>query len=88
MKEILAKIKDSGHGLHARPASQFVKIASRFPCEITVIKDGIEVNGKSIMGLMMLALSAGSEFSIRASGENEETALNLLMELIEKDFEL
>ncbi|WP_025176831.1 HPr family phosphocarrier protein, partial [Leptospira interrogans] len=55
MKEILLKINENGTGMHARPASVFVNCASKFPCEITVVKDDVVVNGKSIMGLMMLA---------------------------------
>ncbi|MDX1958284.1 MAG: HPr family phosphocarrier protein [Leptospiraceae bacterium] len=86
MKRIDMKIKDDGHGMHARPASAFVQLASKFPCEIIVLKEEIEVNGKSIMGLMMLALSPGSEFSIIADGEREEEAVNSLKALIENDF--
>lgn len=86
MKELITRIKESTHGLHARPASVFVKVASKFPCEILVVKDGIEVNGKSIMGLLMLALSPNVEFKIIADGEAEDEALNTLNELIENDF--
>ncbi len=75
-------------GLHARPASLFVKVASSFPCDIFVIKDDIEVNGKSIMGLMMLALGAGIEFSVRAEGKKEDEALAALENLIKNNFEL
>ncbi len=64
----------------------FVKLASKFPCEIFVIKEGVEVNGKSIMGLMMLALYPGAEFEIRASGAEEEEALEALDKLIKSDF--
>ncbi len=73
--------------MHARPASQFVKMASQFPCEITVIRDDIEVNGKSIMGLMMLALSSEVEFSIVANGSKEEEAIEALEKLILNDFQ-
>ena len=55
-------------GLHARPAAMFVRIASRFRCEIWVEKEGDEINGKSIMGLMMLAAGQGSKLRIRAKG--------------------
>ena len=48
------------HGLHARPAAHLVKVASQFDSEITIIKDGLEINGKSIMGVMMLAAEPGS----------------------------
>ena len=64
----------------------FVKLASKFPCDIFVIRDGVEVNGKSIMGLMMLALYPGAEFEIHASGEKEDDALIALNDLIQRDF--
>jgi phosphocarrier protein HPr len=87
LKELITKINETGHGLHARPASMFVKTAAKFPCEIKVIKDEIEVNGKSIMGLMMLALAPGIEFKIIADGEKEEEALQDLEKLILNDFQ-
>ncbi|HNB99993.1 MAG TPA: HPr family phosphocarrier protein, partial [Leptospiraceae bacterium] len=59
----------------------------QFPCEITVIRDDIEVNGKSIMGLMMLALSADVEFTIVADGDKEEEALEALKNLVVNDFQ-
>ncbi|MCB1176711.1 MAG: HPr family phosphocarrier protein [Leptospiraceae bacterium] len=86
MKEVNLTIKESGTGLHARPASMFVQTAGKFPCEVKVVKDGVEVNGKSIMGLMMLALSPGSEFSIIVDGEEENEAIEALSRLVEKDF--
>ncbi|GBF49049.1 phosphocarrier protein HPr [Leptospira ryugenii] len=88
MKQIQLKIKDESSGLHARPASLFVKVASSFPCDIFVIKDEIEVNGKSIMGLMMLALGAGVTFAVKADGAKEEEALAALEKLVESNFEL
>lgn len=72
--------------MHARPASVFVQLAAKFPCEVKVIKEDIEVNGKSIMGLMMLALSPGAEFTILADGEKEDEAINALKNLVENDF--
>ena len=87
MKKVTLKIKKDGHGMHARPASLFVKLASQFPCDITVIRDDIEVNGKSIMGLMMLALSAEVEFTITADGKKEDEALEVLTQLIQNDFQ-
>lgn len=72
--------------MHARPASMFVKVAATFPCDIYVVKDDIEVNGKSIMGLMMLALGPDTEFFIKADGENEELALEKLNSLILNNF--
>jgi len=74
-------------GIHARPAAQFVKMASRFTCEIQVEKDGEEVDGKSIMGLMMLAAGHGSIISILAEGEDAEAALDALGDLIARKFE-
>ncbi|MDV6236976.1 HPr family phosphocarrier protein [Leptospira ellisii] len=86
MKEILLKINENGTGMHARPASVFVNCASKFPCDITVIKEDVEVNGKSIMGLMMLALAPGNEFRIQASGEKEDEALDALTNIVNNDF--
>ena len=74
-------------GLHARPASMFVKLASKFQSEIFVTKDGEEVNGKSIMGLMMLAAPAGSELEVSAEGLDRNNAVDALGELIEGGFE-
>ncbi len=69
-------------GLHARPASLFVKNASRFESDIKLIKDGIEVNGKSIMGVMMLAAEMGSEITIKIDGADEEKAMKTLVKLV------
>lgn len=74
-------------GIHARPAAQFVKTASKFACEISVEKDGEEVDGKSIMGLMMLAAGNGSVIIVAAEGEDEDAALDALTDLIERKFE-
>jgi phosphocarrier protein len=74
------------HGLHARPAAQFVKIAGRFSADIKVIKDGLEVNGKSIMGIMMLAAEPGSEIVLLVNGDDEQDAMTALKELIENKF--
>jgi phosphocarrier protein len=73
-------------GLHARAAAQFVKIASRFGAEILVQKDSREVNGKSIMGILMLAAAKGSKITIRAVGADGKEALAALEELIENKF--
>lgn len=75
-------------GLHARPAAKFVKLANKFPCEIWVEKDDEEINGKSIMGLMMLAAAKGSVISVSAEGEKAETALEKLAELVDSGFEI
>ncbi len=74
-------------GLHARPASLFVKVATSFKSEIIVEKDGEEVNGKSLMGLLMLAAASGSIINISAKGEDCEHALKAIVELIERKFE-
>jgi len=74
------------HGLHARPAAQFVKIAGKFSADIKVVKDGLEVNGKSIMGIMMLAAEPGSEILLMIDGDDEQDAINALKELINNKF--
>ena len=74
-------------GIHARPASLFVKTASRFHCSIYVEKDGERVNGKSIMGLMMLAAGRGSRLKILAEGSDAGKALSELEELIRRNFD-
>lgn len=69
-------------GIHARPAAMFVRIASRFTSEILVEKDGERINGKSIMGLMMLAAGPGSRLRLQACGQDADDALRALEELI------
>jgi phosphocarrier protein HPr len=73
-------------GLHARPAAMFVRIASRHRSEIWVSKEGEEVNGKSIMGLMMLAAGQGSKLRIRCEGPDAEKAMGELEQLINARF--
>ena len=73
-------------GLHARPAALFVRTAARYTSEIWVTKDDDEVNGKSIIGLMMLAAEYGSEVEVRAEGEDEEAAINELDRLFSGGF--
>ena len=73
-------------GLHARPAAMFVRIASRHRAEIWVSKEGEEVNGKSIMGLMMLAAGQGSKLRIRCDGPDADKAMEELQELIKAGF--
>ena len=74
------------YGLHARPAAQFVKLANRFQSDIVVRKQELEVNGKSIMGMMMLAAECGSDIVIRAAGDDAETALRELVGLVDNKF--
>jgi len=69
-------------GIHARPAALFAKTASRYPCEIRVGKDGLDVNGKSIMGIMMLAAAQGNEIEIVAEGPQEEEAIRALDRIV------
>ncbi|HKJ83649.1 MAG TPA: HPr family phosphocarrier protein [Mariprofundaceae bacterium] len=73
-------------GLHARASARFAATASAYACDVHLIKDGVEVNGKSIMGIMMLAAGKGSEITIRAEGSNAEMALNALEQLVNERF--
>ena len=74
------------NGLHARPAAEIVKAASKFKSDITIARDDLEVNGKSIMGVMMLAAEFGSTIALRASGPDETEALDALERLIANKF--
>ncbi len=74
------------YGLHARPAAEFVKLSSTFKAKVTVEKEGLEVNGKSIMGVMMLAAECGSTLRIRAVGDDAEEALAALATLVSERF--
>ena len=73
-------------GIHARPAAQFVRVASRFQSDVTVEKDDERVDGKSIMGLMMLAVGCGAEIVVSAEGADEAEALTAIEELIAGKF--
>jgi phosphocarrier protein HPr len=70
------------NGIHARPAAEIVRTAARFRCEITMERDGLEVNGKSIMGVMMLAAEFGATVNLRADGPDAGEALEALSGLI------
>src|SRR5256884_1599508 len=74
-------------GIHARPAALFVKTANRFTCDIFVEKDGEKVNGKSIMGLMMLAAGPGSKLTVHAEGQDASQALSELETLLKRKFD-
>lgn len=74
------------YGLHARPAAELVKLAAKFRCDVYVRKDDLEVNGKSIMGIMMLAAEHGSAITIRAEGQDAEAAVDALAGLVESRF--
>ncbi len=73
-------------GFHARAAVKFVQLAGKFKSKITVIKDDLEVSGKSIMGVLMLAAAKGSKIIIRIHGDDEEEAMTELGGLIEDGF--
>ncbi|HEU5170440.1 MAG TPA: HPr family phosphocarrier protein [Gemmatimonadales bacterium] len=73
-------------GLHARPAAQFVRLANSFASDILISKDGLDVNGKSIIGVMMLAAECGSIIAIRATGDDAEFAVEALAELVAGGF--
>ncbi len=73
-------------GLHARAAALLVKTANHFEADVAVEKDGIEVNGKSIMGILMLAASKGTKITLKIEGSDEAQALQALSELIENKF--
>ena len=69
-------------GIHARPAAEIVKTAAKFKSNITIVRDDLEVNGKSIMGVMMLAAECGSSILIRAEGVDEQAAIDALSAII------
>ncbi|HTE54268.1 MAG TPA: HPr family phosphocarrier protein [Kofleriaceae bacterium] len=73
-------------GLHARAATKFVQLASKYPCEVAVTKDGQRVNGKSIMGVLMLVASIGTEITVEARGSRAEEAGKALVALVESKF--
>ena len=73
-------------GIHARPAAEIVKTSARFKSAITIIRDELEVNAKSIMGVMMLAAEKGATIILRAEGSDAEAALDALTELISGKF--
>jgi phosphocarrier protein len=74
-------------GLHARPAAMFVRVANRFSSDIIVEKDGEEINGKSIMGLMLLAAGCGSCLKVTATGSDATNLVQALEELIARKFD-
>ena len=76
----------NAHGIHARPAAEIVKVAGRFRSDITIGRDDLEVNGKSIMGVMMLAAECGATVVIRAVGDDAEAAVEALAEVIVSKF--
>lgn len=85
-KEATAKVVNRA-GLHARPAAELVKLASSFTSEIHVEKEGLQVNGKSIMGVLMLAAEQGSTLRFTAAGPDADEALIALTDLVRRGFE-
>jgi phosphocarrier protein HPr len=78
---------ENQYGIHARPAAMFVKVASRFDCDISVEKDGVTVSGKSIMGLMTLEAGRGAVLQVSADGTDCEMALDELEALFDRRFD-
>ncbi|MBA3560778.1 MAG: HPr family phosphocarrier protein [Gemmatimonadaceae bacterium] len=74
------------NGLHARPAAEIVKVAAKYQSDITMIRDDLEVNGKSIMGVMMLAAEYGSTLLVRAAGPDAEAAVAAIADLVARKF--
>ena len=77
---------DNELGLHLRAASKFAQLASKFQCEVWVYKDGTEVNGKSIMGVLSLAAGCGTRIRVRVEGDDAPAAMKALAELISAKF--
>ncbi len=73
-------------GLHATAATKFVRLAGKYPCDVSLAKDGHEVNGKSIMGVLMLAASKGQTVTIKARGERATEAAEALAQLVDDKF--
>ena len=74
------------NGVHARPAAEIVKTAGRFTSNVTIVRDDLEVNGKSIMGVMMLAAECGSAIILRATGSDADEAVEALAQLVAAKF--
>ena len=73
-------------GIHARPAAEIVKTAAKFKSNITIVRDDMEVNGKSIMGVMMLAAECGSSILIKAEGPDDQAAIDALASIVADGF--
>ena len=74
-------------GLHTRPAASLVKLAAKFKCDFLISKDGFEINGKSIIGVMTLAAEQGSVLRLRFTGEDEVAAAAAILELFDRAFD-
>jgi phosphocarrier protein HPr len=81
MVERMVQVQNA-NGIHARPAAEIVKCAARFTSQITIGRDGLEVNAKSIMGVMMLAAECGAQVTIRADGPDAQAAIDAIAVLI------
>lgn len=79
-------IVNSDAGVHARPAMMIVREAMKYPCDVTLIKDNVEADGKSIMSVLGLAIISGSKITVRAQGEGEQEVVDYIVDLIEKGF--
>jgi phosphocarrier protein len=77
---------ENRNGIHARPAAEIVKVAAKFKSEVVLVRDDLEVNGKSIMGVMMLAAEYGSTLDIRAAGEDADAAVDAIATCIANKF--
>ena len=77
---------ENRNGIHARPAAEIVKVAAKFKSEVVLVRDDLEVNGKSIMGVMMLAAEYGSTLDIRAAGEDAAAAVEAIASCIANKF--
>ncbi|MCE2802214.1 MAG: HPr family phosphocarrier protein [Gemmatimonadota bacterium] len=85
MAERTVRVQNA-HGIHARPAAEIVKCAARFISQVTIGREGLEVNAKSIMGVMMLAAECGAQVTIRADGPDAEAAIDAIAALIASRF--
>ncbi len=86
MTEVTVTVKNRA-GMHTRPAAALVKTAARFKADFFICKDGMEINGKSIIGVMTLAAEQGSELLLRFEGEDENDARNAVVELFDRGFD-
>ncbi len=86
MIERTIKIKNSA-GLHTRPAATIVKMAAKYKCEFFISRDGMSINGKSIIGVMTLAAEEGAELELSFNGEDEEAAANEIIDFFERGFD-
>jgi phosphocarrier protein HPr len=86
MIEKTIKIKNKA-GLHTRPAATIVKLASKYKCEFFISKDGLNINGKSIIGVMTLAAEMGSELILTFDGEDEEQAADEIIDFFNRGFD-